>query len=405
MSNICTKQKDENSCNSLKFKGVQRCNYENKWFSYIRGGNCFIDKNLVEHVLDNLHPFIDINWETMKLLTLPSMDDMLPNPDNLNKNEMIDILHDLSYHIRSVFKEQDILTVLKERHGDLNNLSEQQLLYYVYLFSFIVYVSQFLSSVDFQSLLRGKNIEILKNMINSQPSKDNLLKFIKFFFSILPKKRTRKSIGWKNALLSGVIFSMILTGFIPAGVLFNIILMATKDGKIYNANLFGEEKVGKEIYEKDLINYERYFTPNVLNELKTFQTTTVTPKDSLEILVDADDKDINLFLKRNKEYKNIFPYLMQSVKDRKARALFSMINASQMSSVTDEEYGQLMLNFIDSFKNTIMLDWENDQAELYILYKFWKNGGKNLNIDYKKYEPYLDQILKRGANFEKKYNL
>jgi len=397
MSNICANQKDENSCNSLKFKGIKRCNYENKWFSYIRGGNCFIDKKLVEHILDNLHPFIDINWETMKLLTLPSMDDMLPNPDNLNKKEMIDILHDLSYHIRSVFKEQDILTVLKERHGDLNNLSEQKLLYYVYLFSFIVYVSQFLSSIDFQSLLRGRNMEILKDMINNQPSKDNLLNFIKFFFSILPEKRSRKSIGWKNALLSGVIFSMILIGFIPASFLFiNILNLTRKDA----LNLF---KVGKETYEKDLINYEQYFTPNVMNELKTFQTTTITPKDPLEILVDADDEEISSFLKRNKEYKNIFPYLMQSIKDKKLNALFYLLTSPQISNITDEQYGQLILNYIDYLENSVVIDRESDQAQLYVLYNFWKNGGKNLDIDYKKYEPYFDEILERGAQFEKKY--
>lgn len=205
--------------------------------------------------------------------------------------------------------------------------------------------------------------------------------------------------------LTTLIFTMILLGIIPVGILFNIILIVTKDGKAYNADFFGERKVGKESFENDLINYEQYFTPNVINELKTFQTTTFTPKDPLEILVDADNKNIGCFLKRNKEYKNIFPYLTQSVKDGKTRALFSMLNALQISSITDEQYGQLMLNFIDSIGNYIVLDSESDQAELYILYKFWKNGGKNLNIDYKKYEPYFDEVLERGAKFEKEYNL
>ena len=96
--------------------------------------------------------------------------------------------------------------------------------------------------------------------------------------------------------LTTLIFTMILMGIIPAGILFNIILTVTKDGKAYNANFFGERKVGKESFENDLINYEQYFTPNVINELKTFQTTTFTPKDPLEILVDADNKNIGCFL-------------------------------------------------------------------------------------------------------------
>ena len=98
-SGTCMSQKSENECNSLKFKNANRCTYEKKWFSYIRGGNCYIDQNIVVHLLSNLQSIIDIRWDSLKARPLQNSDPNLPNPDELTKIDMANIIHDLGYHV------------------------------------------------------------------------------------------------------------------------------------------------------------------------------------------------------------------------------------------------------------------------------------------------------------------
>lgn len=214
---ICTNQTSESACKSLKFKGLSRCKYEKKWFSYLRGGNCFIDEGIITHILSNLQSVININWKTLRARTLDNGERNLPNPDEFTKMDMINILHDLTYHIKSLFKEKDLITVLEEKHGQsLVELDEEDLLYYVYIFSFIVYVSQFLTKVDFQRVMRNENVGKLQQLMNNPPSKKNLINFIVFFFALLPPTETHKSSGWNFSVVTGTLLALLLLGFLPA---------------------------------------------------------------------------------------------------------------------------------------------------------------------------------------------
>jgi len=389
MSGICIKQKNEQSCNSLRYKDEKRCTYEKNWFSYIRGGNCFISEDLIKHIISNLHPFIDINWDTYKLLTLPSQDDLLPNPDNLTKSDIVDILHDLTHHIRSVFKETDIITVLEEKHGEkLINLSEQELLYYMYLFSFIVYVSQFLSSVDFKSLLRDDKSQALKDLINSAPSKQNLLNFVKMFFS-LTSSGEHKPKGWKNALYSGILISLFLIGFIPAAFVFTSVL---------SAGGLTKTRSHKKVYERELRSYGRYLTPNAMNELRQFQTVTQTPRDILEDLVkNDDDYEIHEYLKKVSPDVYIYPYIMQAIKERNLKSVISLMLSPQYKNLSGEDLArllhmQLSLTWRHLTKKGIM--------ERYTIYKLWNDGAKDFsekeNINVAETFPGLDEVLEFG---------
>lgn len=394
MSGRCVKQENEKDCDSLKYKDKQRCTYEKKWLSYIRGGNCFISEDLIKYIISNLSPFIDIDWNTFKLSTSPIQDNLLPNPDKLSKTDITDILHDLTYHIRSVFKESDIITVLEEKHGEkLINLSEQELLYYMYLFSFVVYVSQFLSFVDFQSLLRDDNSRDLQNIINSSPSKKNLLNFIQLFFSLTSTGK-HKPKGWMNSLYSGILLSLILIGFIPAGFVLSGVLSAAGLGKT---------RPSKKSYENELRNYIPYLTPNAINEIRQFQTVTQTPRNILEDMVkNNDDYGIQEYLKNITDKEYIFPYIEQAIRSRRTKSTLALILSSQYKNLSNYELAQLVELQLLLKKNIYS---KKGLLDNYIIYKMWNDGAKefskenNINID--KVFPGLSYIIEDVA---KEYN-
>jgi len=212
---ICSNKKDEKSCKNLKFKGLSRCGYEKKWFSYFRGGNCFISEEIIQHLLGNLQPLVDIDWESLKVKSLRKTNNKLPNPDELTKTDMINILHDLSYHIKSFYNE-DFISVLEKKHGkELINLSSQEILYYVYLFSFIVYTAKFLNLNNYKNFFQKENFTELLNTIKNPPSKNNLINFIVSFFSIVSDKKQHKPKDWGLNVLIGPVLILLLLGYLP----------------------------------------------------------------------------------------------------------------------------------------------------------------------------------------------
>ena len=70
----------------------------------------------------------------------------------------------------------------------LIEFSEQDLLYYVYLFSFITYATQFLLEIDLERFLTTVNLLKLQNLINNPPSKMNLVELLNYFSKTLPRK-------------------------------------------------------------------------------------------------------------------------------------------------------------------------------------------------------------------------
>jgi hypothetical protein len=188
----CVKQTGEQSCKNLKFKGINRCEFEKKWFSYVRGGNCFISEGIVKHLLDSLD-FIKIDWDNLNAKIVNKTKGSFLNPDKLTKTDMANILHDLTYHGKILFKDIDLIDTLEKRHGkDLVDFTIDELLYYIYLLSFIVYVSKFLLHVDFKKFLSKPNITELAKLLNKSPSKNNLAEFIFFFLKTLPKKSEKQ---------------------------------------------------------------------------------------------------------------------------------------------------------------------------------------------------------------------
>lgn len=184
----CGKQSTEKECKNLKFKGMDKCEFEKKWFSYIRGGNCFISEEIVKHLLDNME-FIKIDWETLQAKIINKTKGPFLNPDKLSKVDMANLIHDLTYHSKLLFKEIDLIDTLEEKHGkELVDFTEDELLYYVYLLSFIVYVSKFLTNIDFKKFLSKTNMIKIANLLNKEPSKNNLSEFIYFFLKNLQVK-------------------------------------------------------------------------------------------------------------------------------------------------------------------------------------------------------------------------
>ena len=211
----CSTQKDEKACKSLKFKGFGRCGYEKKWLSFIRGGTCIIDKKIVEHLVNNLQPFIDIRWDTLKARPLRNNDPNLPNPDGFTKEDLVNLIHDLGYHIKSFFSGKDLTTVIEEKTGkNIFDLPEQVLLYYLYLFGYVIYASQILDMNDFKQIFTAANFKELNGLINLTPAKNNLINFIVGFNSKIPR-RERKSSGWSYGALVGPALILLMLAMLP----------------------------------------------------------------------------------------------------------------------------------------------------------------------------------------------
>ena len=185
---VCVEKTAEDKCKSLKFRGQGRCEYEKKWFSYIRGGSCFIDKAIIRHILEGLSSAIVIRWLPLNIKVIGNPAGPLPNPDELTKLDMINILHDLTHHTKKLVNE-DIIALLETKHGkSLPEFTEQELLYYVYLFSFIAYATQFLQQIDLERFLATVNLAKLQSLINNPPSKANLAELLSYFSKTLPTK-------------------------------------------------------------------------------------------------------------------------------------------------------------------------------------------------------------------------
>lgn len=287
MSEICSRQKNENTCNSLKFKAKNRCKYEAKWLSFVRGGNCFISEEIIKDLLDDLHPYIAFDWKNMKVNFLPIRQYNLPNTENFSKQDLVNILHDLTFHIRNVFKDKDLVTILSEKHGvDIINLNEETLLYYVYLFSFVIYISQFLSVIDFKSLLKDNNAKSMQILINNPPSLQNLEEFIKFFFSIIPNVK-HQSIGWDKRLLAGILLSMLIIGFLPAlGVLLGVIGNFKEKGLSEIKNIYSTTSLNEYLTDNAKIELMK-FVPKIFSEENILNETV-----DITIIDNSDPSDL-----------------------------------------------------------------------------------------------------------------
>jgi hypothetical protein len=105
---------------------------------------------------------------------------------------MINILSDLTYHTKNILNEADIIAILEAKHQmHLFEFTEQELLYYIYLFSFIVYATQFLQQVDIERFLATVNLVKLQSLINNPPSTLNLVELFSYFSKTLPLKIQR----------------------------------------------------------------------------------------------------------------------------------------------------------------------------------------------------------------------
>jgi hypothetical protein len=244
----CSKQTSESGCKNLKFKGMQRCNFEKKWFSYIRGGNCIISEDVIAHILKNLQSIVNINWEYLESKEIQNGNNNLPNPDELTKLDMANIIHDLSYHVKNYTKGKDLVETVEAIHGEkLLELTDQELLYYVYLFSFITYSTQFLDANNL--MLINKHSAKLSKLIRNKPSKENLINYIMYFFSINPHNKT-KTKGWKyGSLIGPLIILFLLNVLIPA-------VSAKTMGEIYKQNEWKMKKsYYSDEYDKNKFNY------------------------------------------------------------------------------------------------------------------------------------------------------
>lgn len=258
----CMTQNTEESCKNLKFQDLPRCEYEKKWFSYIRGGNCFIDESIIKHVLTNLEGFIKINWETFTPKLVSKREGRFPNPDKWTKLDLANLIHDLTYHIKVLMKDVDLIAALEDKHKmSLVEFHVEELLYYTYLFSFIVYVSKFLSSADFKKFITKKNLLKVANLLNKEPSKTNLAEFVYFTLSELPKRNKEvEKLGfmerWANkpwsfsVVLGSVLIVLLLTRIPPSEIL--KMIEENRETLLYKATGM---PTSKEDILKELIGY------------------------------------------------------------------------------------------------------------------------------------------------------
>jgi hypothetical protein len=215
----CSAQKNEAGCTSLKFRGTNRCNYEKKWLSILRGGTCVVNQDLVEHLVNNLQPVMKIKWESLKVYPLKNSPSELPNPDEFTKEDISDLIHDLGYHIKQFFGEKDLTNVIEKNTGkNILDLSTQQLLYYLYLFSYIIYASWFLRIDDFKKIFTEQTFAKLHQEISQNLSgKNALINFIVDFNASIPQQTNRSKApqGWNYASLVGPALVLLLFSFVP----------------------------------------------------------------------------------------------------------------------------------------------------------------------------------------------
>ena len=216
---ICTNQKTENACKSLKFQGLDKCSYEKKWLSYIRGGNCVIDEAVIKHLLDHVQSFMMIRWNPLSVKALQNYRAPFPNPDKLTKIDMINIIHDLTYHSKEYLGGNDLISIIEQKNGKtLDALSEQDLLYYVYLLSFLAYTSQFLSGIDFQKFVTTTDLSKLNYWFNQEPSKISFVEFVSHLARVLPTASTEGTVQRIKNWAYGVISGSLLASFFFGGV-------------------------------------------------------------------------------------------------------------------------------------------------------------------------------------------
>lgn len=215
----CAAQKTEAGCTALKFRGTNRCNYEKKWLSILRGGTCIVNQDLVEHLVNNLQPVIKIKWESLKAYPLKNSPSELPNPDEFTKEDIVDLIHDLGYHIKQFFGEKDLIDVIEKITGrNVLDLNVQQLLYYLYLFSYIIYASWFLRIDDFKKIFTEQTFTKLNQEISQNLSgKNALINFIVDFNASIPQQTNRAKApqGWDYASLVGPALVLLLFSFLP----------------------------------------------------------------------------------------------------------------------------------------------------------------------------------------------
>lgn len=382
---ICTNQIDEASCNSLRFKGMQKCKYERKWLSMIRGGSCIMDKDIIERLLSHLHPFIAFDWKNLRGMYLPVDDYILPNPDELSKQDLVDILHDLTFHVKSIFKQTDLVSVLEDKHQtDLINLDEQMLLYYVYLFSFITYVSQFLSGADLASVLRLENISHLQKLVNNSPSKENLVAFVKFLFSLILRRKERKG-EWNKRALAGILLSLILVGFLPAlGLLSSLIEKNISDVNLtqIHSNLPVATTGGK-------LHVNQYLTDDARQDFRKFQTGTTAEDSLLKAIRDNDIEQVKVALNRI-YYPYFFPYMKQAIQQRRVDIIYMLMKYPQFNQLGYKDYTDLLIEVLKT-SNRYQLNTVEEDLIRFLMAK----GASRTIADYKEYFPGIGKEFKR----------
>ncbi len=215
----CLAQKDEAGCSSLKFRGVNRCKYEKKWLSFLRGGTCIVDEKLVEHLVNNLQPIMKIRWESLKAYPLKNAPAELPNPDEFTKEDVANLLHDLGYHMKQFFQEKDLISAIEKSTGkNILDLDLQHLLYYLYMFSYLMYASWFITVDDVKQIFTSHSFTQLNRAISQNVyGKNALINFIVEFNASLPQKkeRVKAPAGWNYAALVGPALILLLFAMLP----------------------------------------------------------------------------------------------------------------------------------------------------------------------------------------------
>jgi hypothetical protein len=350
---ICANEKSQGGCQNLKFKGVNRCVFEKKWLSYIRGGDCVISEEIVKHVLNNLQSVVNIKWNNLEAFPVRNSDKNLPNPDEFTKTDMINILHDLTYHMKNVFKEKDLITVLEERYGgaNLSEVSSEDLLYYVYLFSFIVYTAKYLTIADFNALLRGNNLNELQKMMNERPSKDNLVTFIVTLLSMLPRMERRSAVGWAASLVAGFIILFMALGFY--GIFTSMAPFLTA-----KAGTKASELTSNPVLQ----NLQEYIPKYDLRHV--YETRTAVPADPL---IDAvREGKVN----QDVDIPNFTDYIVGALREKNFAVVDELMKSKNVKNISSEQWGYLVRVLIWDILTNI------SESEFYIASLFFDRAPK-----------------------------
>lgn len=300
----------------------------------------------------------------------------LPNPDELTKTDMVNIIHDLTYQIKGVLNEKDLISALEKKHGvSLIELDEQKLLYYVYLFCFIVYTTQFLTEVDYKAFLRGDKLQELQSLVNGAPTKNNLINFIVLFLSIFPKGE-HKSSGWGWSIVKAILVIMLMLALIPVSAVPNMLLKQYQGGKV--TGVYGREGDRNLTAPQGLI---KEYPFQYQKDKAFYKTGTVTDvvKDPLSTAIKENDLDKVRWALDEGLYYNLYEYIKQAIEQHKDDVL-SVLLFQKGEKLSNEQYADLIKTLLAHNSYPLSLFVED---AIGIMYRAGAKDAKN--VDWRDY--------------------